>query len=715
MAKGTTKSIIDKQLERDGIPMDEGPEDNSPVYRVMGDAKIPVSKHMGAVWKVRKDQALALRADKQTCWDEAIRYYENDQGTHRQSRENTSGNTPYSQRLNEQWTETENVVFANACIMVPLLYPKNPRVTYTYDSDVQQPLMKACERMGNRLMEMRQSPGVNFKPKLRRTILSALLTNAGYLKLSWVFKQDSSSAAVQQLEQLAQQLANAKSTKEIREIEGKLMAMEEKIALLSDEGPMLQFRLPQQIIVDPTSQDPDPSVDANWMGEWDYLPTAYLKAVYGNADGSSVFEPTHVLLSTSSSASALEDEVNNFHLIKDGDKHNPQAYGYETVEQLRACEYTKVWYIWDKTTRRVYMFCDNSWKYPVWVWNDPLKLPRFFPYFKLWFHESLVSPEAKGEVSYYLDQQDAINEINDELRRARRWVRRNVFFNKNLISQEDVESVLKGPDGTARGLDLEEGVKIEDAIFSVKPPSINFPELFNTESRLQIINRITGINDAQRGAQFKTNTTNKAIDFYSQNIEIRVEERKDLIEEFVADVVWNMTMLCLMNWGPTDVAGIIGTELSNGWRQILDPKEFAYTFQPQIEAGSTEKPNTSTRKQQALELGQVLGQFANASPYMVVVLMKMMHRAFPEVEITDEDWRMLKETMMMNLQKAGSGPGAAGQPPQEGQQGEPSDEALKARLKEEISNLPPEAQAQLQELVQQGVPPAEALQQVQGQ
>jgi hypothetical protein len=128
-----------------------------------------------------------------------------------------------------------------------------------------------------------------------------------------------------------------------------------------------------------------------------------------------------------------------------------------------------------------------------------------------------------------LDQQDAINDINSEIARGRQWAKRNVLFNKNVTDKEAVEQVLKGDDGTARGVDVPEGQSMKDVIFSFVPPSMQFPEFFSTDSKFAAINRITGINDAMRGAQFKTNTTNKAVEAYNQNVDIRVDERSDAV------------------------------------------------------------------------------------------------------------------------------------------------------------------------------------------
>lgn len=709
----TTDPVIEKQLRTVGAGIETTQEENTPLYRVMGDSKIPVSKSAGILWSSRKDQGLAARKEKgsDAAWDEAIRYYDNDQSVHRNSVDGASGNRP-TRRLDEGWTETENVVFANCAIMVPMLYAKNPHINLTVEVDANEQRAKAGERLINKLLSQKNAPGINFKSKARRAVLTALLTNAAFIKIGWVQKQDSSEDAIMQLQQLSNELEAAKTKKQILEVEGKIMALEEKIAMLSPSGPLCRNLLPHRVIVDPTSTEPDGS-DAQWMMEWDYLPTSYINAVYASKDGEqyrSVYEPTHVMNAgegATEGVNAAEEAVNNFSLI--GESLDAAQHGYSDARAFKMAQYTKVWYVWDKTTRRILLFADNKWKWPLWVWDDPLKLPRFFPYFRLWFHEAPEGNSPKGEVTYYLDQQDAINEIASEVRRGRQWVKRNILYNKNTMSQDDVEKVLKGDDGTARGIDIPEGTKIQDHVYSFAPPGLDRPEFFQPDSKFAAINRITGVNDSMRGAQFRTNTTNKAVEAYQQNVDIRVDERTDLIEDFIGDIAWNILMLCMMNWEAEDVAPIIGTDLAQSWVKVTDNRQFETLFNARVEGGSIAKPNSREKKQQAIQLSQVLGQFANAAPAIVVVMMKMLERSFDEVVINDEEWQMIMATMMQSLQKAGGGPGD--QPQEQGTEAGPpmTDEAAMQQVKQRIAQLPPAAQKKLEELVQSGMPPAEAL------
>jgi hypothetical protein len=116
-----------------------------------------------------------------------------------------------------------------------------------------------------------------------------------------------------------------------------------------------------------------------------------------------------------------------------------------------------------------------------------------------------------------------------------------------------------------------------------------------------------------------------------------------------------------------------------------------------VEGGSTQKPNSMGKKKEALEVGQVLGQFASVTPVAAVVALKVFERAFDEVVISDMEWQSIQQS----LQQPPPGPGGEGAPPGEGGG--------------EGEGLPPEVKAAYDQLVQSGVPPEEAAAQIQEQ
>ena len=706
---------VEAALETSGAGRPKGVQKSGPQYRLFNvDAgtRIPVGKGTGTLWKARIDNAKRVRKSSkaQDAWDEAIRYYNHDQLGHRvDGQEEAAGNRANNILMSDGWSETENIVFSTVSVMTSMLYAKNP--TFEVAPSVEERdkgFTEACEELLNRLVAKRTSPGINLKPKARRGIVITQLTNTAYLEVGWTFKEDSSEELFSELETISQELANAKTPKEIERLEGELQALEDQIEVAVPEGPFARVLGPHKVLIDPDANEADHS-DARWIATWDMLPSTFLAAKYGQRmkeDGQveyrSVYKPTHVLkLGDGNSTDSTQEHVNTFSILADGDDY--KAHGFDDAESFEKSQLCKVWYVWDKTTRRVYLFHDKDWKWPLWVWNDPYKLEDFFPFVALHFHESTEGTTPKGEVTYYLDQQDAINEINTETALARSWAKRNLFFDTNgtNLTQEDVEKVIKGPDGTIRGVSIPEGKKPEDIIFSIVPPSLKYEGLFNKQDKYAVIDRTTGLNNAMRGAEFRTNTTNDAVAAYNSAAEVRTGEKIDLIEDWLSIFAYKLLQLCVQNFSAEQVADIVGVEYAKSW-QKMSPRELNKRLRDVgVTVSSTQKSNTKERRAEAIQLGQVLGQFANAAPAVVMILLKMLERSFDDLVINDKDWEKINQTMMMAQQQAGAGPqgGAPG-----GGQGMPSPEELKS--------LPPQAKEQIKQLIDQGMPPKEAVMKV---
>ena len=694
MAKKTDTTPIDAALKEGGFEEATTEKVESvPVYRMRGDSRVPVSKHTGKLWKSRRDQALRVRKNKNldAAWDEAIAYYKNDQieGRNIGTAGNVNRSTGRSSHLTDVFSETENVVFANTKSLVPALYAKNPSVEITLTnatpSEEESAWATMIERFCNVVAHRRSPPGINLKPIIRRSITNAVLTNRAIAYITYTSKAESNEQAYQQLAEMAEQLKKAKDKQEIEKIEGQLLALEEKVSVTTPSGPNVRWLHPKQVLVDPDSDQPD-RVDAKWMMHYEYVATSYLTAVYGEEkkdEYKSIFQPTHVLKLGDGSDNSVEDEINNFSLIDTESDY--RKYGFEDEESYCAAKRTKVWYVWDLATRRLLMFNDKDWKWPIWVWDDPSRLDTFFPYEFLEFYSDPEDNDAKGEVTYYLDQQDAINEINDEERKSRRWARFNIMFNKRLISEEDVMKYLKGPDGTAVGVDLPEDVPLSQAVYSAPPPSSQFNKLFDKETKYRAIDRISSANEVGRGGEYKTNTTNIAIEQYNSVAGVQIDEKIDAVEDFIGRIMWKVLQLCLAHMEPETVAMLIGPS-AQLW-QRMEPEEVQKKISLRIEGGSTQKPTSQAKKKEALEAGQVLGQFARITPVAAMVAIQVMERAFDEIVIKEEDWKMIRESIAQSQQ---------------------GDEQLQ-EVEQMISQLPPQAKQALGKAIAQGVPIREAL------
>lgn len=692
MANATEEDV----LESAGMPVERAVEKREPVYRVYKEGRLPVSKAHGKMWKSRRDHADKQRQQAAGAWDESIRYFNNDQF----EPDEPSTRVQAGKRSKR---ETENIVFSNASTLLPAIYSKNPKIDITVDpSDMPDEggepdeeatalndFARVLQRLVNKLISQQY---MNLKPKARRQALFATLTNYGWLKLGWNEKEFSSDDVQQELAELAKQYEEAKDDKAIAEIEGKLLAIEQRFDVVSDSGPFLVVKRPSEILVDPACHDAGDLSTANWVMEDDYLPTNFLRAVYmekNEGDNSDeyryLFKPTHV----ASTDSMNEDDTTGLRFVQwNGDKK-------EDKDRYEDSYYTKVTYVWDKVTRRVFLYNAEDWKWPLWVWDDPLQLSRFYPYFGLAFAPSTTGVYGKGEVTYYLDQQDAINRINDEAAKIRKWAFSKFMYNKNIIKQTTVEDVLRSDDKAAIGIDIPEGMKMADFWAPVLPPSAVHPELFNKEDKFKAIDRLSAVSDALRGSQFKTNTTNDAVNMYADAAKIRVGEKIDAIEEMLADLGRAIAELCVSKYTKTDVEKILSARDAAHWME-MDVRTFNATLTCSIAAGSTEKPTSANKQQQALQTGQVLGQFAKATPVTLLIVLRMMERAFDNVIVNKDDWDQLKEAIASSI------------PQQGGQEGQ-SDPRVQAALQSAIALLPDEVRVQVQQAVSSGTDPAQVL------
>jgi hypothetical protein len=492
---------------------DQQPVDDQPVYRVIGESKIPVSKHRGPLWRSRYDQGKSAMSKNLDAWNEAYRYYRHDHtrtnASSRAEEDSTAGKP-----LQGSIDSTENLVFANVSALVPMLFTKNPEAEFTSEDKTDEPKQRTLEKLVNTLAAKKTSPGLNLKRKVKRNIVSTTLTNVGWFEVGYTLREDSSEAALEEVQRLSAELEKASSQKDIKEVEGKLLALEETIDMLTPSGPWVKVRRPDQVIVDPTATDLDLSGQCNWIMIEDLMYTSLIRAKYGRKkpdsdEWESVFSPTNVIKAGVSPDQGERGQTDNFQLFSYSSSEYSK-YGYTDQRSFLAAQMTKVCYVWDKVTRRVELYNCNDWCYPLWVWDDPYSLDQFFSVVPMEFHTDPITMYAKGEVTYYLDQQDDINIINNEWSKVRKFAAGKVAYDKNALKDSSMlDALISGTtDTNSIGLDLPEGKKLGDVLGPLLPPSADAIKFFDKKPVLEAIDRLSGVTSVQRGVEYKTNTTN---------------------------------------------------------------------------------------------------------------------------------------------------------------------------------------------------------------
>jgi hypothetical protein len=704
-----------------------GSKEPAPVYRVYEGSRIAISSSVGKLWQRRINAAVKAYEQVAIIWDEVFKYYNNNQGKPIDS----------SRGMFKRGDVTENVVFSNLNIMLPAVYSKNPDITCSSSDSSEQNFCKALEKLINTLFRTK----LRAKPRIKKCVGIGLLTNFGILKLDYTRKDDSREVAVQEMARITQALSTAKTQEEVSMLYGELEALEMNMEVMKPSGPSLSNVLPHNLIIDPYAEMQD-GTDAEWQAERVFLPTAMLTQRFTKPDPEStsdkgdldpgsrvlVYKPTHK--AAFDTAQGQRDDGLGF--VQQAMDAGVQSIHHTDDERTAYMNMfsTECYLIWDKATRRIMLFHRDDWSWPLWVWDDPLNISRFFPYFIVGYTMSTGGTVAVGETAYYLDQQDEINVINRKLRRMRTSVFDYFFYNADKTDSDQIEKMLNGMRGENIGSDSKHvlGIKagegkISDIFESLYPRMDQYKELFNKQDLFDSVNRISNTSDALRGVQFKTNTNEDAVNTYQESMKLSVGAKVDVVEDAVADIAVSLAELCVQYMTVDDVVGLIGPTLGQNYRQMT-VDQLNSTYNLEIVAGSMEKPNSVFKKKEAVQIAQAVGQFAQAAPGATLkVMLKVLEQAFTEVVIQPEDWAAIDaEIQAKTGQGVGSSTGTqpggnqpAEQPPGGAPAGSPAAPTPSQtqgpgavpgqNIEQLLASIPPDVKAQVVRMKQQGADP----------
>jgi len=637
------------------VPETTPPNSDQPLYRIYADSKVPVSRAVGSMFKTKHNAARTAYTFVYESWNEVFRYYNHDQT---KSQTSTRG-------LFKRGDVTENVVYSNVNTVLPAIYSKNPDISVNVLSGGQQDFQKALQALLNRLIRMKAPPGFNLKNKAKRAAMFAELCNQGVVKLDYIQKSESRDLALQQMAEIKKKITKAKKSNEVEQLYGQLSALEAQVETMEPSGYKAWAKLPHDIIVDPYAVEQDAS-DADWIMEHTFLPTQYLNARFaqrGKGDKKDksvlVYKPTHKA-TFDANAGNRDDGMGLVMEAITGETSVPTDFTDQERLSYLYRYYTEVVYVWDKTARRILLFDFNDWTWPIWVWDDYLGLSRFFPYYFLQFSLSTGGMTSVGAASYYLDQQDLINDINRKMRRIRTAVFDFFFYNSNVVSKDEVEKVVKALRGETTtgerilGIKAEPQQKLSEVIESLGwPGGKELVALFDKGDTYHAIDRISATSDALRGSQFKANTTQDAVQAYVDATRIRVGQKIDVIEDGLAEIALSMAEIAVQFLDTSTVTGLIGPELAKGWRNC-SVQDLHANYTVEIVAGSIEKPTSVFKKKEAIEVVQAIGQFAKVAPGpTLLVILRVLQNAFTEVVIKPEEWNLIQSQVMQFGQSFG--------------------------------------------------------------
>lgn len=628
----------DAAIEAGVIETDESINTLLEETRLLSENAIPSPTKIGEIFKQRYEDSLKLYEEYHKDWKTAIEIYHN------------TGSVEISEEIR---APEQNFVRTIVQTLLDLMYMQNPTAEFSTTLDDQSARDFASLMSNIITIFVNKRNGFNLRPHVLLQMALAHLTNFGILKLTYTKQEVSRERVLALYAKAKEQLQKEDDPEQAAVWYNLIDTLYDRLGQTQPFGLGIKNVWPMHFFVDPEAKMLD-LTDAQWTLEIDFIDTAFLKSEYMFLDEDNKWRykyDKNKFFDAKVSAADSTEELQSKIL----DKLMPEEAQDKT--RLRIKDKTACVWIQDRATRQTYLYILDRWDTPVWVYEDELKLSRFFQYFILSYSAGTGSIVKKSESSYYIPFQNEINEVERMKAHVRETAFNTYVYNSDAVDPTEVTKLLKEISKRSKTPRVI-GVKLRDRELElekiIKPflmPAAQIEPLFNVDSQVKAIDNASRLSSAFRGQEFKTNTTNQAIQQYQSQTNSRLEPMTDAVEDVAAQIFWAVSEVIVSQYPPEEISNLVGITAAKSFKNM--PVDlYNQTISMTVEAGSSEKENSNNKKQEATQVIQMLGQFGKAAPQSILTLIfKMVRNVFSRKLISDADIASLQQETSTNLQQ----------------------------------------------------------------
>lgn len=324
-----------------------------------------------------------------------------------------------------------------------------------------------------------------------------------------------------------------------------------------------------------------------------------------------------------------------------------------------------VWEFWDKSTREVIWICHDMSGHVLRIDPDPLELENFFPspmpLLSVTTTDTLI-PTPEYEI--YQDLAAEVDELSDRINAIAKRIKVRGAYNG---AQENLANILEAEDGIMKaveGVDVDFDISQHVYIISNSDLVAALQALYQARNESkQAMYEVTGISDIVRG-QSRASETLGAQRIKSQFATLRIQDRKDAVENFCRDVIRIMAEIIAQHFDPQSFIYFLGIQPSQEAMMIMQSDGMRIS-KIDVETDSTVVADETAEIEAMSAMTQALGMAmqqmlplvsSGVMPLPVAIeFMKMLIKPFKN----SRNVTQLLDQFIMQLQQAQAG----GQPP----------------------------------------------------
>lgn len=217
----------------------------------------------------------------------------------------------------------------------------------------------------------------------------------------------------------------------------------------------------------------------------------------------------------------------------------------------------KLYEVWDKVEKRVMVLADG---YPGFLreQKDEWNLKNFFPYDKLCFNPVSDEHYSVSDAMYIERQQVELNDIRTQEMYHRRKENLKLLVSKGFLSLEAKGKIEKGTVGPIVETNAPMG-QVGANVFPLVPNMSR--DIFKASDDIrEDMREILAFGRNQMGVEMGRKKTATEAMVIQQNVELRSDERRDIVADFVTRSVHDINRLVFKFWDTNDVIRLIGPE-----------------------------------------------------------------------------------------------------------------------------------------------------------
>jgi hypothetical protein len=494
-----------------------------------------------------------------------------------------SNRYPYEELSDYDDVVVPNMVFSTVNVIVPSVAINNPKIEVSANKEMDELAAETVTAVVNH-----QWDAYGVQDQVRQAVKDFVIIGHGWVKVVWeteekqvkLTQEEFRAAAADVLAQKSAALAQSPDMEDMFPDDETLIAAipSKRVKLVKDQ-PLVRRISPFDVFVDPDALVLE---DARWIAQRSFIP---IQVARKNPDWNAEVRSRIKKVNKSKQRENVDVEFSS--------------------DKSTDSEFAEIYEYYDLVTGQTCVFADGTEGYLVDPADSPFPDGHPFVFVPNYEVPERFFPIGDVETIYPLQLELALTRtalLND-----RKRGRRITLFRETALDSDGVDALRAGEDNVMINV-TNASSTFDDVFRQVSSMGLD-PQYYQAgDQAMEDINIVSGVSEYARGGESDIRRTATEVGVSQDYANARSSDKLAKVEQAMAKIAERMIRLSQEFMDTAGVARVVDDEQAVSWVPY-DREALQGDFRFHVEAGSTQPQNESFKRQQALQMMDVLGQF----------------------------------------------------------------------------------------------------------